>query len=129
MGNLGGYQTIIEASKKVGGPLNLLGIVFGTGIVAGVTSKIAVDKFLNQKNISLIEINQEFEVTGAGQYDRGLSFEVGDIFKVILMDMDDEVALIEKIEDENNPYYVSNNFLKEISIPYSDYNDSKINII
>lgn len=119
MSNLGMYQKIIEASKKVGGPLNLLGIVFGTGVASGVASKTIVDKILNKKNNNWVEINQEFEVTTVGQDDTGLIFEVGDFFRVILSDTD--AVLIEKIKGEKNPYYVSNDFLKEISIPYSEY--------
>lgn len=119
MSNLGMYQKIIEYSKKVGGPLNLLGITLGTGALIGISGKTIVDNLKNKKENNLLEINQEFEVTTAGQDDSNLSFEVGDIFKVILVDID--VVLIEKIKDENSPYYTSNDFLSRVSSSYSKY--------
>ena len=122
MSNLGGYLKMTTWSKKVGGPLNLLGITLGTGALIGIGGKTIADNLLNKKENNLVEIDQEFEVTTAGQDDEKLKFEVKDRFRVILIDGD--AVLIEKIKDENNPYYISNDFLKQISIPYSEYIES-----
>lgn len=119
MGNLGWYQKMTTWSKKVGGPKNLFGIVLGTGALIGVSGMTIADNLLNKKDSNLLEIDREFKVTTAGQDSTNLSFEVEDIFRVILID--EEAVLIEKIKDENNPYYVSNDFLKQISLSYSEY--------
>lgn len=42
-----------------------------------------------------------------------LLLSVDDTFKVL--EIDGDAALIEKISDENNPYYVSARFLRRIS--------------
>lgn len=100
---------------------NLFGIVLGTGALIGVSGKTIADNLLNKKESNLLEIDREFKVTSAGQDDTNLNlnFKVGDIFRVILID--EEVVLIEKIKNENNPYYVSNDFLRQISLSYSEY--------
>lgn len=43
MSNLGWYQVITTWSKKVGGPLNLLGIVAGVGAIGGVAGTKGVE--------------------------------------------------------------------------------------
>ena len=35
MGNLGWYQVMTTSAKRVGGPVNLLGIILGFGAIAG----------------------------------------------------------------------------------------------
>lgn len=58
-------------------------------------------------------------MTTAGQDTSGLRFEVGDTFRII--SSDEEAVLIEIIDNKNNPYFVSIETLKEISLPYSEY--------
>ena len=48
-----------------------------------------------------------------GKSKEGLIFKVGDQFKVL--EVDGDAALIERIGDNNNPYFVSVDFLKTIS--------------
>ena len=48
-----------------------------------------------------------------GKSNEGLLFSVDDTFKVL--EIDGDAALIEKIGDENNPYFVSGCFLESIS--------------
>ncbi len=45
--------------------------------------------------------------------DEGLQFKVNKRFKVL--EADGNAVLIEKIGDMNNPYFISGDFLKEIS--------------
>lgn len=58
-------------------------------------------------------------MTTAGQDISGLRFEVGDTFRIV--SSDEEAVLIEIIDNKNNPYFVSIETLKEISLPYSEY--------
>lgn len=48
----------------------------------------------------------------------GLVFNVGDNYRVL--NHDGDAILVEKLGDGNNPYYVSADFLKEISEFYLD---------
>lgn len=117
MSNLGLYQTMTKAAKKVGGPLGLMIITaFGGYIVirfgeAG-TKKVVktVKKYIRNKK----EINSEYIVVAKqGKSNEGLSFAVGDKYRVL--EKDGEAVLIEKFNDNNNPYFVSAEFLKSIS--------------
>ncbi len=50
MSNLGWYQVIITTwSKKVGGPLNLLGIVAGVGAIGGVAGTKGVEALVGSQ--------------------------------------------------------------------------------
>lgn len=119
MGNLGWYQIMTTMAKRVGGPLKLAGLVFGGGAVVGggaVAGGIAIknkvveklDKKKKQEETAIIHT-----VTTEGQSNEGLAFNVGDQFKVL--EVDGDAALIEKLGDSNNPYFVSVDFLKGIS--------------
>lgn len=106
-------------SKKVGGPLNLAGIVFGGGAIFGagavagglaiknkVSQKFKQKKF--EKKVSII-----YTVNREGQSNEGLLFKENEQFKVL--EVDGDAALIEKLGDNNNPYFVSTKFLRSIS--------------
>ena len=119
MSNLGWYQIMTTAAKKVGGPLKLAGLVLGSGMVIGggtVLGGQAVAKKIGKK---LDEKKREtesaviYKVHTEGKSSEGLLFSVDDTFKVL--EIDGDAALIEKIGDENNPYYVSARFLRGIS--------------
>ena len=49
MSNLGWYQVITTWSKKVGGPLNLLGIVAGVGAIGGVAGTKGVEALVGSQ--------------------------------------------------------------------------------
>lgn len=126
MSNLGGYQRITTWSKKVGGPGNLFGIAVGSGVIIGglivhIGSELLKKNSSKSDNIinNAVEIEEIFEVTNAGQDASGLTFEVGDSFRIITLD--EEVVLIEKIGSNNNPYYLSMDFMEKISLPFSEY--------
>ena len=51
--------------------------------------------------------------TAAKKSNEGLAFSVGDQYRIL--ELDGDAALIEKIGDKNNPYFVSAKFLNSIS--------------
>jgi hypothetical protein len=119
MSNLGWYQIMTTMAKKVGGPLKLAGLFFGGGAVVGggavaggVAIKNKVAKKLDEKKREAAAAVVH-TVTTEEQSNEGLVFKVGDQFKVL--EVDGDAALIEKLGDNNNPYFVSADFLKSIS--------------
>lgn len=120
MSNLGAYQWLTSAAKKVGGPKNLVGIIAGTGAVAGVAvykgGEIVVKKIKKKMNKEELQETSDtiiYSVTAEGVSNEGLEFKIGDQFRVLETDKD--AVLIEKIGDDNNPYFVSEELLKNIS--------------
>lgn len=120
MSNLGGYQTLTTMAKKVGGPRNLV-ILIGAGgaTVYGVT-EFAVKKGIKmfrsyRKKLQMSDGLKEelYEVDKPGVSNEGLGFEVGDKFRIL--EKDGDAVLIEKLGDDNNPYFVSEVLLKNIS--------------
>ncbi|SEP69456.1 hypothetical protein SAMN02910289_00367 [Lachnospiraceae bacterium RM5] len=120
MSNLGGYQKLTTVAKKVGGPRNLKLLLFGVGGLFGVgvtEGKYAIKKKKalseKEKKRQSEEMSKMYTVEKKGRSNEGLLFEEGDTFKVL--EVDGDVVLIEKIGDDNNPYYVSRQFLDSIS--------------
>ena len=89
MSNLGAYQWLTTAAKKVGGPKNLVLIIAGTGAAVYKGSEIVVKKTVKEIK-KKIRIHQ-------------------------LTEMDKDAVLIEKIDDDDNPYFVSEKLLTNIS--------------
>ncbi len=108
MSNLGAYQWLTTAAKKVGGPKNLVLIIAGTGAVVYKGSEIVV-----KKTVTEIADTKVYSVTAEGISNEGLAFKIGDQFRVLETDKD--AVLIEKIDDDNNPYFVSEELLTNIS--------------
>lgn len=120
MSNLGDYQKMTIVAKKVGGPKNLAVIIAGAGAVASVAlykgGKIVAEKVRKKKNKEKLKETSDsivYSVTVDGVSDDGLEFKIGDQFRVLETDKD--AVLIEKIGDDNNPYFVSVEFLEMIS--------------
>ena len=119
MGNLGWYQIVTTWSKKVGGPLKLLAIVFGGGTLFGGGTTLGIQKIKKAilKNLEEKRRSEEsaviYTVKCDGQSNEGLRFKEGEQFKVL--ETDGDAGLIEKIGDSNNPYFVSLKFLHSIS--------------
>ena len=119
MSNLGGYQRLTTIAKKVGGPANLVLLIAGSGAVIYKGGEIFVKKAV--KTVQKLHAdNTASELTGVvytvnmqGVSNEGLTFEVGDSFKVL--ESDGDAVLIERIGDSNNPYFVSLELLEEIS--------------
>lgn len=117
MSNLGLYQKMTTWAKKVGGPVQLFGIVAVGGycvlrtVEAG--GKTIVKTVKKHMDSSVKNSTDIFTIHSDGITNDGIRFEVRDKFRVL--EIADEGALIEKINDENNPYFVSISFLKSIS--------------
>ena len=105
-------------AKKVGGPkpfLLLVGIC-GYGVFriseAGIKKFIkAIIHYKNNKPLS----SKLYVVHSAGESNEGLCFVAGDMYRVL--ESDGDAVLIEKIGEDNNPYFVS----RELLIAISDY--------
>lgn len=117
MSNLGLYQKMTTWAKKVGGPAQLFGIVAVGGYcvlrtveASGKAIIKTVKKHVDSsvKNSTNIYTIHSDEIT-----DDGIHFKSGDKFRIL--EIAEEGALIEKINDENNPYFISISFLKSIS--------------
>lgn len=109
------YQLMTTAAKKVGGPIALLGIVFSAGALAtegchAITNKIGsvITKKNKAREAAVVHI-----VKKEGTSNEGLLFKVGEAFKVL--EVDGNAAMIEKLGDNENPYFVSVQFLHSIS--------------
>jgi len=116
MSNLGLYQWMTKTSKKVGGPANFLLLVGTTGAVVYKCSEVGVKRCIkkirakrenNKKNIEV------YTITEQGISNEGLRFILGDTFRIL--ETDGDSALIEKIGDADNPYFVSIELLNKIS--------------
>ena len=121
MGNLGDYQKIVEIAKKVGGPRILAAIVAAGGFVAGgivgvVGTKGAerVSKAAKKQKSAPSDTKEElYTVTSDDEESGGLRLRVGDKYRVLGRDRDS--ILIEVLNDANNPYFVSREFLQSVS--------------
>lgn len=93
MSNLGMYQKITEASKKLGGPTNLLIAIAGLGYVAGKGTEIVIKKissFLNGDT----EQFKEYVINCYYKDDKGFELEKGE--KIKLIGIDGDTAIIAK---------------------------------
>ena len=119
MSNLGWYQVMTTAAKRVGGPPQLASLLLGAGMLLGgglvgggiyVKKRIAIalSKKDDVREVSNIYIINKDGCTGEGVY-----FRRGDRFR--LLEVDKDAGLIERIGENNNPYLVSVGFLSSIS--------------
>lgn len=119
MGNLGSYQWITTTSKKVGGPINLLllaGMAGAAVYKCGEMVVVKCVKAVKEHKVQKTTVEEErtlHYVIRPGVSNEGLAFATGDRFRIL--EMDDDAVLIEKIGDENNPYFVSAELLRNIS--------------
>lgn len=119
MSNLGWYQIIVEISKKVGGPKRLIALLISGGVIAGgllnsgcMKLKKKIVEELNKRK-SIEERAIVYTVNSEGRSNEGLEFSVGETFKIL--ETDGDAGLIEKVDDDNSPYFVSLKFLSTIS--------------
>lgn len=112
MSNLGLYQWFTTTAKKVKGPQNLLAIVAIGGYVIGKCLETGLKK-ANKEVCKVRSSKTIYHVLTEGVSNEGLEFKVNDEFRVL--NRDKQAVLIEKIGDDNNPYYVAYDFLKSIS--------------
>ena len=132
VGNLGGYQLITMAIKRLGGPTKaavkvgsaftaLLGGAYVLGEKNG--EKKAIAKMRGQaKGVKLVPVDMgpsksnpsaDYLVAKDATSSDGTSFATGD--KLRVMDSDGDAVMVERIGDENSPYWVSRDFLESIS--------------
>ncbi len=116
MGNLGGYQILTTVAKKLGGPGRLVAVTMAGGYVVFRTVE-AASKTIYQKVKEIrtehIEKIKTYTVITDATDQQGLVFKKGDRFNVL--ESDGDAILIELIGNKNNPYFVSKEFLKDIS--------------
>lgn len=93
------------------------GIVVKGGEFAVKKGKQAIAKRKEKKKDSAIRTDVIYTVEQDAESNKGLEFKVGDRFRVL--EYDGDAILIELIGNDNNPYFVSGELLKEIS----DYPD------
>jgi len=117
--NLGTYQWLTTTAKKVGGPKKLIAIIAGSGVVVYKGGEILVKKVvkvIKKQSDSKSEIKSDIKlyVTKiSGISNEGIRFDINDRFRVL--EEDGDSVLVEKIGDDNNPYYISVDFLQRIS--------------
>lgn len=124
MSNLGGYQTVVEAIKAVGGPKKALGIgiaalgaVGSAGYALGESGIIRKGlkslRSLNTTRESDPRLNSTFTVHTRRQDSGGPLLNPGMKFNVIAIA--DEAVTIEVIGHLNNPFVMSDASLSDIS--------------
>ena len=117
MSNLGWYQVMTTAAKKVGGPRNLFLLTLGAGGVVYKCGEMAVKKaYHTLKGLTdrtdRVEMSQVYKVVVSGEDGKNLVLNVDDTYRIL--ESDGESVLIEKIGDTNNPYFVSADFLRSV---------------
>lgn len=116
MSNLGAYQDVVTMIKKLGGPRVALPVVIATsyavgrGLEAGVRKTV---KEIRKRNAPCATKDRIFTVVTEGQADGGPRLRTGDKYRVL--ECDGDAVLIEVLENPDNPYFVSGNFLAAIS--------------
>ncbi len=116
MSNLGAYQWMTTAAKKVGGPVNLILLTGAAGAAFYKGGEVIVKKCVKTYKATKLAIEEGknlYEVTSDGRSNEGLEFIAGDKFRVL--EADGNSVLIEKVGDTNNPYFVSADILRSIS--------------
>lgn len=119
MGNLGLYQWFATAAKKVGGPLNLMGIIAFGGYAVIRTGEAGAKKIVKlvksdnkEKSYDKSKSYPVYKVVKSANIEEGVDLKVGDKIKVWATDK--QVALIEILGDKNNPYFIDFTLLKSI---------------
>lgn len=116
MSNLGMYQIFTTIAKKVGGPAVLTGILMASGYVVLRSVEAGgkqVIKLVKEKVNKPTEINTIYSFVVSGVGDNNLKFGEND--KFIVTATHGDVVLIEKQNDNNNPYFVSLAWLMKVS--------------
>lgn len=111
MSNLGQYQWLTTASKKVGGPLNLLAIIGGGCLaVGGIVGSVIANKYRDIKDKKELKTLGTYSVTKDAEIKKiKLILKTGD--QIAILAADNDSILIVKNGDKDNPYFVSTDFL------------------
>ena len=115
MSNLRGYQRITTFAKLVGGPGQMVGVLVIGGYVTlrtveGVIKKVIV-KAREKKNNPDVNMDKSSVYTAIREVtnEQGLTIKEGD--QVRIMESDEDAILIEVIDREDDPFFVSKDFL------------------
>ena len=79
----------------------------------GVEALVGSQKKKAAEKEKAAELLKTYTVSKEGVSNEGLQFHVGETFKVL--ERDGNAVLIEKLGDDNNPYFVAAELLNEIS--------------
>lgn len=119
MSNLGWYQKLTTLAKLVGGPRKLVALLVGGGAVAGTGLTIGTQKIIerakkhkNKKDTETAEFKIH-NITKNGESNEGYEFRVGDKYRVVEIDGDSGLIVIN--ENEDDPRFVSMKFISSIS--------------
>ncbi len=117
MSNLGFYQAMTTAAKKIGGPIPFLlatafaGYGIGKGVELGVKK---IGKIWKKHDNSEIKwIGKILDIIADGKERGELELHISDKIKILAIDKN--VVLIEKIGDSNSPYFVSSSFITALT--------------
>lgn len=116
MGNLGDYQWITTASKKVGGPRVLAAAVAIGGYLVLRPAEAVVRKTIRSiwtRGTPCAMKGLVFEVLSDGEDPDGLALRTSDEYKVL--DCVGDVVLIEVLGADDNPHFTSDEFLASVS--------------
>jgi hypothetical protein len=123
MGNLGDYQLIVTLIKKLGGPaaakkyaVAAAGGIFVAGgfAFAGAQKGVGmVRSRLEKRSVPCSTTGLTYAIHSDGEDDNGLKLRAGG--KYTVLDCDADSILIEVLDDADNPYFVSGEFLTSIS--------------
>lgn len=109
MGNLGAYQAITTASKAVGGPERLVALIATGGYLAGRGIEAGCKKvvpFVKRKlGFEFDQASETYSVINEVTDEQGLTLHVDDEIRVL--ESDEDAVLIEIVDDNNSPYFVS----------------------
>lgn len=120
MSNLGWYQWFTSNAKKVGGPLNLMGLIAigGYAVIrvgeAGTKKVIKLARAHNKnKSEEILRSSPIYNVVEDTTIGDDVAVKVGDRIRVCAIDHN--VAMIEILGNKNNPYFVDFDLLKSIT--------------
>lgn len=119
LSNLGWYQWFTTNAKKVGGPLNLMGLIALGGYAVIRVSESGVKKGIkivknHNKNNSNNKLDKQpiYRVITPANIEDGVNVQVGDEIKICAIDND--AVMIEILGNKNNPYFINFKLLKSI---------------
>jgi len=115
MSNLGNYQIMTTLAKKVGGPVKLALCTMSVGYMIGKGGERVIKKIISSKKgyVKKVYNNKIYTVILKTKNNEGIEFDIGDRFRVL--EIDKNVAIIEIIGRDDNPYVVEIEVLCEIS--------------
>lgn len=112
MSNLGLYQVLTKAAKKVGGVKNLVALIGAAGYVTGKFVEFGakgIHKISASRKTELSQPKTTYFISEDSDFENGLLLHIGDEFSVIAED--GETTIIEVVGNSENPYAVSTQLL------------------